>query len=320
MLLFKLMKRGPRLYFFSGRLLLGAILLIVILALAPPALGQGAFPGPGNGCRWATRGGPLGTCIANPSGCTSGFTPPDCGKFSGKNTPTNRSRCEAAKCVFNPPKPQQPSQPSGGCTQAESYKDGYAKGYYNPYNPNDTGKKTERPYNPNDTGNKNARNFGGPNQVVPGCKSNATNWDYEHGQPIGNVKLKLQDGKCVYDLNFNKPSLDNCPQWAGGGTTSGAGTTSGGGTTPGITVSIPNPLKFGTLAELLNAMAKFLFNISFPIVTIMVLYGGLQILTAAGRVEQINAGKRTLLWAVIGFLAILVAGGISKLIASILGA
>lgn len=98
---------------------------------------------------------------------------------------------------------------------------------------------------------------------------------------------------------------------------SSAATTPGGGITPGP--SIENPLKFGTIPEILDEVAKFLYTIAIAVVTIMVLWGGFQILTAAGRPEQIDKGKKTLLYAVIGTVVILVAGGIADLTANILG-
>lgn len=84
-------------------------------------------------------------------------------------------------------------------------------------------------------------------------------------------------------------------------------------------IVIKNPLKFGTIPEILNAVAGFLYALALAVVTITVLWGGFQILTAAGRPEQIDRGKKTLLWAVIGTVVILIAGGIADLTADILG-
>lgn len=104
---------------------------------------------------------------------------------------------------------------------------------------------------------------------------------------------------------------------AGGGGGSGGGSGGGGGTGGGL--AIENPLKAGTIPEILNAIAGFLYTLALAVVTIMVLWGGFQILTAAGNPEGIDRGKRTLLWAVIGTVVILIAGGIADLIADILG-
>jgi hypothetical protein len=81
---------------------------------------------------------------------------------------------------------------------------------------------------------------------------------------------------------------------------------------------LENPLQYDTLQEILSAVAGFLFTISIPIVTIMILIGAFQILTAAGNEERIRRGKRTITWAVVGFLVVLIAGGVTQLIENLL--
>lgn len=103
-----------------------------------------------------------------------------------------------------------------------------------------------------------------------------------------------------------------------GGNTGGGGGTGGGGLPVG-NFEIINPLKASTTTGILTAVGDFIFTIGFALVTVMVLWAGFQILTAAGNPSQIDAGKRTLLWAVLGTVVILIAGGIAKLIENILG-
>ena len=59
--------------------------------------------------------------------------------------------------------------------------------------------------------------------------------------------------------------------------------------------------------------------VSISLATIIVLYGAFQLLTSAGRPEQVEKGKRTILWAVIGIVVLLVAGGVTSIIRSLLG-
>lgn len=102
----------------------------------------------------------------------------------------------------------------------------------------------------------------------------------------------------------------------------GAGTlrdTEKGSGTLGGDFQINNPLQFGTIPKILDAVANFLFTIGIALVTVMVLWAGFQILTSAGSSEQIDKGKRTLLWAVIGTVVLLISFGIAKLIENILG-
>jgi len=57
--------------------------------------------------------------------------------------------------------------------------------------------------------------------------------------------------------------------------------------------------------------------ISAPIAIIIILYGAFQILTSAGNSEKMEAGKKTITWAVIGFALVVAAGGLAEIIRSI---
>ncbi len=83
---------------------------------------------------------------------------------------------------------------------------------------------------------------------------------------------------------------------------------------------LKDPLGCRTFEQILDSIANFLIIISAPIVAIMVLYGGYQILFAGGNPEKFKEGKQTILYAVIGFIIILIAKGITALIKNILGA
>lgn len=82
--------------------------------------------------------------------------------------------------------------------------------------------------------------------------------------------------------------------------------------------TIDNPLRYGSLSDLLTGIAGQLYIIAIPIVTIMVLYGAWLILTAAGDPARLGQGKKTILYAIIGFIIVLIAGGIPALITQIL--
>lgn len=55
-------------------------------------------------------------------------------------------------------------------------------------------------------------------------------------------------------------------------------------------------------------------DIALVIFTIMVFIGGYYLMTAGGSEEKIKKGKSTLLWAILGFAAILIAEGIRYII------
>jgi hypothetical protein len=102
----------------------------------------------------------------------------------------------------------------------------------------------------------------------------------------------------------------------------------GGPTVPpagGVSITLINPLEcklpgyegFGCVAQ---AIINALFYISIPLVSIMVLIGGFQILTAAGNPEKFTKGRNTILYAVLGFAIIIIGLGAVSLIRQLLGA
>ena len=85
-------------------------------------------------------------------------------------------------------------------------------------------------------------------------------------------------------------------------------------------ISLPNPLgTTTTVSELINNIIRALRDyIAPPIVGIMIIYGAFQILFAAGSEEKFKTGKKTILYAVIGYAIILIASGISSIIVDVL--
>jgi hypothetical protein len=70
---------------------------------------------------------------------------------------------------------------------------------------------------------------------------------------------------------------------------------------------------------ILNRILNTLLIISTPIVAILVVIGGIQIMTAAGNTEKITKGKQTITYAVIGFAIILLATSVVPVLKSLLG-
>lgn len=93
----------------------------------------------------------------------------------------------------------------------------------------------------------------------------------------------------------------------------------GGDSGSGGSVSLANPLSCPDFNCVLGSIAKFLYWISFPIVTIIILWAAFLFLTAGGKEEQIRHAVRTLQYAGIGFMILLIAGGIPFIIKEILG-
>ncbi|RJQ28928.1 hypothetical protein C4571_02725 [Candidatus Parcubacteria bacterium] len=89
----------------------------------------------------------------------------------------------------------------------------------------------------------------------------------------------------------------------------------------GSSFRFPNPLgeDCTTFECPAGRITSALYQVAIPIVAIMVLVGGFQIMTAGGDPEKFQKGKWTVLYAAIGFVAVLLASGVVSIINSILG-
>ncbi len=84
-------------------------------------------------------------------------------------------------------------------------------------------------------------------------------------------------------------------------------------------VTIPNPLKVNTISELISRIANYIFWIATAIFPLVIVYGAFQLLTTGGDTEKAIMGRKTITYAIIGYALILIANGIPKIIAEILG-
>jgi hypothetical protein len=85
-------------------------------------------------------------------------------------------------------------------------------------------------------------------------------------------------------------------------------------------VTLTNPLGGQSFTDVVQKVTNFFSVITIPIVAIMVLIGGFQMITAAGNPEKFSAGKKTIIYAAVGFAVILAADTVVTLIKNILGA
>ncbi len=85
-------------------------------------------------------------------------------------------------------------------------------------------------------------------------------------------------------------------------------------------VELPNPLgKGATFITIINNILNYLIYISVPILALMILIGGFQILTSRDNPEKITKGKTTITYAVIGFTIILISKGVALILLKIMG-
>ena len=82
---------------------------------------------------------------------------------------------------------------------------------------------------------------------------------------------------------------------------------------------LTNPLEgsCGSVSACADKIITLLQEIAVPILAIMVLYGGFQMMTAGGDPEKFKSGRSTLLYAAIGFVIVLAATGVKDLIVQI---
>jgi len=94
----------------------------------------------------------------------------------------------------------------------------------------------------------------------------------------------------------------------------------GGG--PGKSVNfifeIPNPIAAESFTDLINAIGRFIFNISIPIAVILIIVSGLKFLLSGGKPEKVAEAKKMLTYTLIGLTIIFIGKGFVTLIKSIL--
>lgn len=82
------------------------------------------------------------------------------------------------------------------------------------------------------------------------------------------------------------------------------------------TICLTNPLgdDTATISDLLQRIINYLYLIAGPILGIIVIIGGFQMLTARDNETQFVKGKKTVTYAAIGFAVILIADGVNLII------
>ncbi len=76
---------------------------------------------------------------------------------------------------------------------------------------------------------------------------------------------------------------------------------------------IDSPVK-GTIVDVIERIWKYLYWISFPLATLMLIIAAFYFVTASGNENQIKKGKDIILYTVIGLLVIILASGVVEFI------
>lgn len=85
-------------------------------------------------------------------------------------------------------------------------------------------------------------------------------------------------------------------------------------------VEIPNPLKVQSISQLIDRIVNYIIGIATIIFPLIIIYSAWQFLSAGGDMEKVVIARKTLTYAVIGYILILISKGITKIVADILGA
>ncbi len=87
-------------------------------------------------------------------------------------------------------------------------------------------------------------------------------------------------------------------------------------------ICLDNPLKQDTVNDVVNAVADLLATLAIPLGIIMIVWGGIQIMTGMTTGEKeskVVQGKKTIMWAVIGVAIVLLARALTGFVTEIIG-
>ncbi len=79
-------------------------------------------------------------------------------------------------------------------------------------------------------------------------------------------------------------------------------------------IQLPNPLGISSLEALLDRIVTGLIYIAIPVVTLMILIGAFKMLFSGGSSDKFSEGKDTIVYALIGLVAVLLARGVADII------
>ncbi len=92
-----------------------------------------------------------------------------------------------------------------------------------------------------------------------------------------------------------------------------------GGSSVSFDFKYDNPLGGGedNLLDLINTVARWIFNLAIPIAVIFIIYGGILFLTAGAYADGVKKGKEILKYAIMGLAIVFIGKGFVSLVMSI---
>lgn len=84
-------------------------------------------------------------------------------------------------------------------------------------------------------------------------------------------------------------------------------------------VTLDNPLRWGTFEELVDAIINMIYSLALIVVPIMIVISGFMFVTSSGQPRSVQRAKDILIYAVVGFLVILLSKGMITVLRSLFG-
>jgi hypothetical protein len=84
-------------------------------------------------------------------------------------------------------------------------------------------------------------------------------------------------------------------------------------------ISLSDPLGNRGFQDLVIAVQRGLFTIATPILAIMVIWGGIQMMVSGGNEEKFKEGRKIIEYAIIGFAVMLLATSVVYILQDFLG-
>lgn len=81
-----------------------------------------------------------------------------------------------------------------------------------------------------------------------------------------------------------------------------------------ITISFANPLATRDFREFVENIINVIFTVALPLAVVMLVVGGILIVTASGNQSQIENGKKFLIYTLVGVVILLSAKGLVNLL------
>lgn len=150
-------------------------------------------------------------------------------------------------------------------------------------------------------------------------------FDFNHDYAAGGDGVVAFRGKleCIGSAIVVLPTSSSVPITIGKGGGTGTGNTGAPGT-PGTTqnyqFTVPNWLKGqpSSLTDLLDIIAKWLFNLAIPVAVGLIIWAGVLLMTAGANPANVKKGGAILKWVAIGLAIIFINKGFISLIRSVL--